>query len=243
MKIRPIYLLWSLILGIMVGIGCRTSDSSDTSGGRESRASLTAASNMVHPPFSSWNDEKRAVGMEVDIVEAAAADLGLDVHWVERPFADLLGAVEKGEVDFAVATIGITEERGRKVSFSKPYYETQIVALVRDEESAPASLGELAGKRIGADQATTSYSAARKQWPDAHLVGAAVEGKSWPQMVQEGIIDAFVVDASDQERLQTISKISLRRIEEPISAEFFGVAMRKGASDVIAAVNRAIESD
>lgn len=70
---------------------------------------LVAASNMLHLHFSSWAADGSPIGLEVDIVEEAARDLGARVTWVERPFSELLAAVENGKVDLAVATIGADE--------------------------------------------------------------------------------------------------------------------------------------
>ena len=203
---------------------------------------LIAASNMMHPPFSSWDADGKAVGIEVDIVERAARELGFRVKWVERPFSELLGAIENGEIDIAVSTIGITEQRKKRVAFSKTYFETQIVALVRNDELSPRSLADLVHSRIGADEATTSYPAAHSQWPSATLIGKVHDGMTWPQMVDRKLIDAFVVDASDQERLEAASGVTLFKIGQPLSAEYFGVAMALGEDDLRAAIDRAIGS-
>lgn len=205
------------------------------------KPALTAASNMRHPPFSSWDENNAAVGIEVEIVETAASDLGFRVNWVEMEFADLLKAVESGEVDIAVSTIGVTEQRKKQVSFSDPYYETEIVALVRPDSDI-TTLDQLAKRRIGADQATTSFAAAKQQWPEAALVPQVMEGLTWPEMIQEGHIDAFVVDASDQHRLESTSDVQLRRIESALSSEHFAVAVRKDASELLAAMNRSVKN-
>lgn len=230
--VRSARILVPLMVGLLAGFIL-----AETGGSR----TLVAASNMQHPPFSSWDADGTAVGIEVDIVEAAARQLGFRVKWVERPFSELLSAIGDGEIDIAVSTIGITESRKTRVAFSNAYYETQIVALVRDDDSSPRSLADLAHSKIGADEATTSYPAARKQWPTATLIGKVHEGMSWPQMVERKMVDAFVVDASDQERLESASGITLFRIDQPLSAEYFGVAMSPGDDDLRAAVNRAIE--
>ena len=196
---------------------------------------------MKHVGFSSWDESGAAVGIEAEIVEAAAAELGFDVEWVERPFVELLTAVANGEVDVAVSTIGITAERRRRVAFSKPYFETQIVALVRDDDDAPSTLLELSSARIGAEDFSSSYPAASEQWPEATLVVEQPEGMGWLEMVDQGLIDAYVVDASDQGRLEARAGIRLRRIEAPLSAEYFGVAMQLDAVELREAVNRAIE--
>ena len=158
----PVPRLTRIVVPLMVGL-LAACTSAETGGSR----TLVAASNMMHPPFSSWNSDGRAVGIEVEIVEQAAHELGFRVQWVERPFSELLTAIEDGEIDIAVSTIGITESRKNRVAFSNAYYETQIVALVRGDDSSPRSLAALAHAKIGADEATTSYTAARKQWPAA----------------------------------------------------------------------------
>ena len=198
-----------------------------------------AASNMLHTGFSSWDENGKAVGIEVQYVEEAAKLLGKTVRWVERPFPELFDALVDGEIHIAVSTIGITEPRSQRVDFSIPYFETEIVALVA-QDSPFKTLSDLNGKRIGADQATTSFGAAQKQWPSSELVGSAMEGKFWPTMVQEGIIDAFVTDASDQSRLEALNKVPLRRIPDPLQAEPFAVAFPKGHPNWKAALDRAI---
>ena len=207
---------------------------------RNQTTTILAASNMLHPPFSSWNNEKKAVGIEIDIVEAAAAKVGKRVKWVERPFAELIDLVASGQVDVAVSTIGITEERKKIVAFSNPYFETKMVALV-SPGSPFDSLESLSDAKIGADKATTSYAAAKVRWPNAKLIGAANEGMKWPQMVEQGIIDALVVDGSDQTRLESQSGIQLFQIEEPIKTEWFGIAVNQKAGRLRAAINDEIK--
>lgn len=203
---------------------------------------LVAASNMKHPPFSSWDEDGNAVGIEVDLVEAAAKKLGLKVQWVERPFGELLTAVESGEVDVAVSTIGITQERAQRVAFSEPYFSTHIVALVKNGESAARTLKKLDKARIGADRVTTSFEAAERRWPNATLIGEVDAGSSWPEMVASGRIDAFVVDASDQHRFEQSSGVKLRRIGVPLKVENFAVVVAKDAHELRRAVNAAIDA-
>lgn len=203
------------------------------------RSVIVAASNMLHPPFSSWDADKKAVGIEVDIVNSAAKSIGQTVKWKEQDFGELFDAIEKDEIDIAVSTIGITEERKKKVDFSEPYFETEIVALV-----LPASkfktLDQLKQLRIGADKSTTSFVSAKKRWPSATLVGQVAGELRWPEMLKLGKIDAFVVDASDQSRLESISKIKLRRIKESIATEVFCIALEKGNPKLLAAINESV---
>ena len=211
--------------------------SQEADGGAEpGMQTITAASNMLHPPFSSWGADGRAIGIEVQIVEAAAAKLGRRVNWIELPFSELFDAVDNGEIDIAVSTIGKSEERQEIVSFSIPYYETRIIALVKPD-SAVNNLIELAAARIGADKSTTSWSAARKQWPQATIVGEVNGAETWPQMLEQGLIDAFVVDGSDQQRLESISGVLFRPLKQALATEQFCIAMKKNDPELKTAID------
>lgn len=216
---------------LAVAIGCAS---------EEAAPPLRVGSTMRHHGFSSWNEAGEAVGMEAEIVRAAAAELGREVEWVPLDFEDLMPAIVNGEIDLAVSTIGITPERRQRVAFSDPYYETQIVALVRDDDDAPSTLLELSTARIAAEEVSTAYEAAREQWPDATLVPAPYHDREWLHLVVDGEVDAFVVDATDQARLEELNGVTLRRIEAPLTAEIFGVSMALDATELRDAVNRAI---
>ncbi len=197
-------------------------------------------SNMRHPPFSSWDAKKRAQGIEVDIVSTAARELGIAVSFVERPFGELISDVASGDLDIAISTIGQTADRARKVEFSQPYFQTEIVALVKTDSDLQ-TLEQLKNCRIGADKTTTSFSAANQRWPDATFTKMSAPDSSWPQMVANGVIDAFVVDASDQHRLTSDSGVRLKRIPEPLATEQFCIAVKKGNPQWCEAINRAVK--
>ena len=206
---------------------------------KDDRKTLVVASNMLHPPFSYWDHEKVPTGIEVDIVRAAAEELGMQVEFVERPFPSLFDAIANGEIDIAISTIGATAARRKKVDFSDPYYETQIVALVTPDTKFE-TLKDLQNAKIGADKSTTSFLAAQKRFPKAKIVEKVDDGSSWPKMLQDKLLDAFVVDLSDLERLQDVSGISLKPIGEPITNEQFCVALAKGNQPLLSAINRAV---
>ena len=232
---------WSLLLVCLTVLAaCRPAPNSEsTAEDTEESTEWVAASNMVHVGYSSWNAEGRAVGIEVDLVERAAKRLGKTVRWVERPFAELFDALESGVIDIAVSNIGITPGRLQRVDFSEPYFETEIVAVVKPD-SPFRQLGDLDGKRIGADRFATSYAAALKRWPQARLIDASEADAPWAEMLHAGTLDAFVVDASDLARLESVSGLSLRRLEEGLSAEYFAVAFRKNKPEWKVALDREI---
>ncbi len=201
---------------------------------------LVACSNMLHPPFSSWADDERAVGLEVELIEAAARRLGRTVDWVERPFSELLEAVARGEADVAASTIGITEERARLVSFSNSYHATTIVALVRTGADEPQALADLDGRRVGAERATTAVGAVAARLPTATAVLDRTLDRSWAEMLADREIDAVVLDASHAETFMAQAGVRFHVIEEPLKRELFALAVQRDAHELLAVLDQVI---
>ena len=62
------------------------------------------------PPFNMKTKGGEIVGMEIDLARALAASMDVKVEFVEKDFAKLLPAVEKGEIDIALSGLTMTAE-------------------------------------------------------------------------------------------------------------------------------------
>lgn len=222
-----------LALSLIAGLGC---------GAVPKRVDppLVACSNLLHPPFSSRDASGRPVGIEVEIVAQAARRLGRDVEWIERPFGELLDAVALGEADLAAATIGITDERARLVAFTRPYFETTIVALVRQGKGEPATLDQLAGRRVATDRGTTAVGATAARIPEAIGVLERPAGTTWAGLLAAGEVDAVVLDRSHAEIFMRDAGQVFDTIAEPLRIERFGIAVHEDALELRAALDEVI---
>ncbi|HKC25593.1 MAG TPA: transporter substrate-binding domain-containing protein, partial [Thermoanaerobaculia bacterium] len=69
-------------------------------------------------PFATKGPDGRWHGLEVEIFEAAAKELGLSYSFREEPRDALLAGVADGSVDVVVAPVAVTAEREKVVDFS-----------------------------------------------------------------------------------------------------------------------------
>lgn len=93
---------------------------------------LQIATRIVPPFAMKEGDQFR--GFSVELWQALARQLGRSFSWQERgPIADLLGSVERGEADLAIAAISITSQREEKFDFSQPMFEAGLQILVRSD--------------------------------------------------------------------------------------------------------------
>ena len=90
---------------------------------------LTIAT-VIRPPFSMVIDNEPA-GFSVELWDAIAKDLGVTYRWVHHDsFTEMLGAVENGDADGAIANISITAARERVLDFSQPIFESGLQIML-----------------------------------------------------------------------------------------------------------------
>jgi len=68
------------------------------------------------------NRQGEIVGFEIDIVQALADAMGLELRFDVRPFPELLPALERGETDLVISGLTMTPERNARVAFAGPYF-------------------------------------------------------------------------------------------------------------------------
>ena len=197
---------------------------------KDGKSTLVVYSDMLNPPFSSWNENEKAVGLEVDLVAEAARRLGVKAEWIERPFVALLPAVEKGLADVAASTIGVTAVRAERVAFSRPYHWTRIVAVVRQGDGEPSRLQDLIGKPVGAGRDTTAEPAARARIRGAALVLDKQDELEFVDMLAQGRIDAMILDEPAAKRMCEESPVPLRILGESLGEERYAFAVAKDST-------------
>ncbi len=104
------------------------------------------------------SDPKRVVGLDVDVAELIASELGRPAEFVQITFTSLDQSAARG--DFDIALDGIEDTPGRRASLAvtMPYYEFREVLTVRTAD-APRfrSLADLRGRRVATLGGTTAY--------------------------------------------------------------------------------------
>ena len=88
--------------------------------------------------FAPWNYHNEAgelVGMEKEIGDLIAADLGVTAEYTETPWDSLIAGVDADRYDIVINNVSPTEERKQKYDFSNPYVTSEgKVAVLQDSE-------------------------------------------------------------------------------------------------------------
>ncbi|MFL5334313.1 MAG: transporter substrate-binding domain-containing protein [Geminicoccaceae bacterium] len=114
----------------------------------------------------------KPTGLEVEIVERLAGDLGVRLQVVVTPFDALVDRVAARDVDMVASNLSITPERALKVAFSEPYGESEVHAVARtDLLGGDVSLEQLNNESttIATTAGTTAAQTAAEQFPSAQI--------------------------------------------------------------------------
>ncbi len=86
-------------------------------------------------------------GMEQDMLEMFAKDLGVRLRVVERSnFADIVPALRRNIAHIAAAGLSVTDERRSRLIFGPAYLSVQKVVAYNTEDRRPRSVRDLVGK-------------------------------------------------------------------------------------------------
>jgi ABC-type amino acid transport substrate-binding protein len=191
----------------------------------DTREALSVGCDFDNAPFAYLDETGAYRGRDVEMMAALGAELGVSIEWVKLPFEELLPAAERGEVDAVCATIGVTDERSKRVRFTQPYFETRLAALVRTGAGEPRTLADLDGRRVAASPNTTSELALSSGLPRAIAVLDNAAKKKADVRLLDREVDAVIQDGPDADDFAAASGGQLAVIPEPVATERYAIAV------------------
>ncbi|MGL4255776.1 MAG: amino acid ABC transporter substrate-binding protein [Microbacterium sp.] len=160
--------------------------------GLVTEGTLTVATEGTYRPFSYHDESGELVGFDVEIAEAVADKLGLEVSFQETQWDAIFAGLDAGRFDVIGNQVSINPEREEKYLFSEPYTVSPGVIVVKEDDDSISSFDDLAGK-------TTAQSLTSNWYTLAEESGAQVEAvEGWAQAVallEQGRVDATVNDS------------------------------------------------
>ena len=120
---------------------------------------LRIASEGTNPPFSIINSSGELEGFDIDIARALCAKMQAECEIAAQDWDGIIPALLARKYDAIVASLNVTEDRKKVVAFTKPYYRSPSVFVVRKgTDVKDVSPKALTGKSIGV-QSATNHSA------------------------------------------------------------------------------------
>jgi cystine transport system substrate-binding protein len=169
-----------------------TGDGADDGLGLVSSGTLTVATEGTYKPFSYHETSSGdLVGYDVEVAEAVAEKLGLEIKFAETQWDAIFAGLDAGRFDTIANQVTITPERQEQYVFSAPYTVSRGALVVTEDNDDIASFADLDGK-------TTAQSLTSNWRALAEESGAKIENvEGWAQSVsllRDGRVDATIND-------------------------------------------------
>ena len=204
---------------------------------------LTMATEATFPPYEYY-DGDAIVGIDVEVAQAIAAKLGMELEVTDIAFDSIIPGIQTGKYDMGMAGMTVTDERKEQVNFSDSYATGVQVVIVKDD-SAIASVDDLfadgANTVVGTQAGTTGFIYATSDIEDAGLGTVKSFGKTTDavEALKNGQVDCVILDNEPAKALVAANE-GLHILDTEYAVEDYAIAIAKENTDLLDKVNAAL---
>ncbi|MBS0564088.1 MAG: transporter substrate-binding domain-containing protein [Proteobacteria bacterium] len=198
------------------------------------------------PPLQFLDKSGKAIGWEYDAMDEIAKRLNMKVKIENSSWDAMIPAVSEGQFDIGMTGITIRDDRKEKVDFSDPYMHSEMVMLVRGDESRFTDAKSFAANKdllIAAQPGTTPFYTAVYDVLDGNEANPRIKMfetfGAGVAALKAGDVDLVLTDSTGGNGYVAASDGGLKIVGQPLGGEDYGFIFPKG-SDLVAPVNAAI---
>ena len=205
----------------------KTEDAASTSG------KLTMATEATFQPYEYY-DGDAIVGIDVEVAQAIADKLGMELEVTDIAFDSIIPGVQTGKYDMGMAGMTVTDERKEQVNF----------VIVKDD-SPITSVDDLfadgASTVVGTQAGTTGFIYATSDIEDAGLGTVKSFGKTTDavEALKNGQVDCVILDNEPAKALVAANE-GLHILDTEYAVEDYAIAIAKENTDLLEKVNKAL---
>ena len=217
--------------------GAGTGSATDL-GGRE----IIVAVENAYPPFNNLDADGNGVGYDYDFFEEICERANCKPVFKEFAWEGMFEAAQAGEFDISCDGITLKLERSKIVDFTDPIIEYGMRLVVRADETEIvdiASLGANADKIVGVQLATTNEAAVLPIVGEERIK-AFDEFTIAMEALMAGDVDAVPLDGIVAVDYLKENPGKLKILDDPLTSGEFIAAIVPPGSDILPAVNQAI---
>lgn len=228
-------------LAVLIGIATVVSVFLTGCGNRVDDDVLTMATNAEFPPYEYY-DGDQIVGIDVEIAQAIAEELGMGLKISDMEFDDVLANVAAGKYDIGLAGITVSEDRLKDMDFSDSYAKGVQSIIVLDN-SPIAAVYDLytddAAYIVGVQQTTTGDIYATDDF-GADRVKQFHAGYDAVEALLAGEIDCVIIDNEPAKSFAAVNE-GLKILDTFYAEEEYAICTAKGNDAFLDNINKAIE--
>ncbi len=199
---------------------------------------LRVGTEGVYAPFSIKKGDEFS-GFDIEVMNAVAERLGVEVEYVGTPWDSMFAALGAGRFDVVANQVTYNEERDELYDLSDPYVDTGgVLVVAEDNPEGIETLSDLKGKRA-AENLTSSWAEIAEE-NGAEIVGVDGMNEAMSSL-KEGRVDAIVNDKlAVRNYIATSPNPGVKVVDETDEKSQSVFAAKKG-SGYMPEINKALE--
>ncbi len=255
-KATALFLTLTMAAGLMAGCGSNDTETKTTEAQTESAADGTEAAAdadskeggsdkliMVteagFAPYEYTEDGETVVGVDVDIANEIAKELGMELEIQNTTFDGALMAVQQGKADFAAAGISVSEERDKVMDFSVEYATSKQVVVVNKSAGRLTSKDDINAETIIGVQSGTVADI-------VYCADNGFEPKRYNKFTEAALdlnndkIDCIIMDALPAEQMVAANE-NLAILDGEVMTDKYAIAVQEGNKELLDKINPILE--
>ena len=197
---------------------------------------LIMSTNASFPPYEMVADDGSFEGIDVEVADAIAKKLGLELEVDDMDFDAALLAVQQNKSDIVMAGVTVTEDRKLVMNFTDSYATGVQVVIVK--EGSDVTLDNLGEKMIGTQRGTTGNIYTTDDYGEDHVT-AYDNGASAVQALLNGQVDCVVIDSAPAQAYVE-ANAGLTILDTEYVTEHYAIGVNKDNTSLLDAINGAL---
>ncbi|WP_244649552.1 ABC transporter substrate-binding protein [Neoaquamicrobium sediminum] len=143
---------------------------------------LSIANGLAYAPFEFVDTAGKPAGLDIELAEASAKALGVELDITTIPFSSQITALASGRVSIAWSTFSVTEERLKQVDFVTFLSSATVLMTTAENAGRFKSKDDLCGASIAVQTGSIADFAADKLSAECEAAGKAkIEKSIYPE--------------------------------------------------------------
>lgn len=258
---KIISMLLVFVMALTLLAGCSSNEGMTIEEGK-----LIMATNAAFPPYE-YKEGEKIVGIDAEIADAIAKELGLELVIEDVDFGAVLTGVAEGKYDMGMAGITVTEDRKKTMDFSDTY-ATGIQVIIVNDTSSIATLDDLftfdeegnpialknTDIKVGVQENTTGdiySSSAVEGWgfndlneDDSIKTDRVTRYKTGAEAIsalKSGKVDCVIIDNEPAKSFVAANTgIHILEGDNEYAIEDYAICVEKGNSELLTKINEAL---
>ncbi len=241
-RIRPLLLVLPFLL--LATSGCRSN--SGTWERIEQGGVLRVGLDPTYPPFEVAG-ETDVDGLDVDLANALAGELGLRSEFVYFGYDGLYDALSTDQVDVLISALVIVPGRMRDFAYSAPYFNAGEILIIPAESGDISGMTDLDGRVLAVElgaQGHVEGTQWAKKLADLTIQPYGSAGEALTAVSSRQVDAALVDNISGRLYLseQPTDQVPLKLVSPPVTVEPYALVVRIEDKMLLEKINEALDS-